>query len=449
MTDAERSELPAGWAISRFEDLVSNGGVFSDGDWVESKDQDPNGDVRLVQLADIGEMRFLNKSRRYMTDEKAHELNCTRLRKGDLLISRLGDPLGKTCIYPANEAKAVTAVDVCILRPSSEGIVPKLFGFFLNGGILRQSINAQASGTTRKRITGKKLKALPVPVPPTNEQERIVEKIETLFARLDKGEEAVREAQKLLKHYRQSILKSAVTGELTSDWRAKRSLDGWRETTMGSVCEFLTSGSRGWAKYYADEGDVFVRAQNLKHDRLELDDVAFVSLPEKSEGKRTQVHKHDLLITITGANVTKSALVEEELGTAYVSQHVALFRPNEEINPEFLYWFVVAKPAGRKQLEGFAYGAGKPGLNLQNIRDVKLVLPPLEEQAEIVDQIRAALSAEEKVEELVAEQLKRSAALRQSILKDAFLGNLVPQDPDDEPASALLERIQQSKKKRK
>ncbi len=282
-------------------------------------------------------------------------------------------------------------------------------------------------------------------LPPLAEQRRIVEKIETLFAKLDKGEEALRELQKLLTRYRQSVLKSAVTGQLTADWREEHHAPEWQEITLGEKTGFLTSGSRGWAKYYSDEGDIFIRAQNLKHDRLDLNDIAFVSLPEKSEGKRTRIQKDDLLITITGANVTKTALVEQDIGTAYVSQHVALLRATKDVLPSFLYWFIVAKAAGRKQLEDFAYGAGKPGLNLQNIRDVRLRLPCLEEQSVVVDRIQDAMAKHQAVVAETVAQLKRSASLRQSILKDAFAGKLVPQDPNDEPASALLARISASK----
>ena len=91
-------DLPPGWAIAPVEDLISGRGVFSDGDWVESKDQDPNGDVRLIQLADVGVGEFRNRSNRFLTSTKAKELNCTYLEPQDVLVARMPDPLGP-CVY--------------------------------------------------------------------------------------------------------------------------------------------------------------------------------------------------------------------------------------------------------------------------------------------------------------------------------------------------------------
>ena len=216
---------------------------------------------------------------------------------------------------------------------------------------------------------------LVVDLPPLSEQHRIVAKIEELFSELDKGIESLKTAQAQLKVYRQAILKHAFEGKLTAQWREENSATPWIQTTLGSQLSFLTSGSRGWAKFYAAHGDKFIRAQNLKYDRLDLADMAFVDLPDKSEGMRTRVQIGDLLITITGANVTKTAFVTSDIGTAYVSQHVALARPIEGSNTEFLHWYLVSEAAGRKQLTASAYGAGKPGLNLENIRSVNIPLP--------------------------------------------------------------------------
>jgi type I restriction enzyme, S subunit len=123
MGTQEDATLPPGWANVTIGEVVSPTGVFVDGDWVESTDQDPDGDVRLIQLADIGDGCFVDKSKRFLTKKKASDLRCTFLQQGDLLIARMPDPLGRACIFPlAGNEKYVTVVDVCIVRPD-EGIV--------------------------------------------------------------------------------------------------------------------------------------------------------------------------------------------------------------------------------------------------------------------------------------------------------------------------------------
>src|ERR1022692_1462760 len=109
--------LPARWRLLTVASLSGSGGLMVDGDWIETKDQDPRGKVRLIQLADIGDGAFLNKSSRFLTKAKAIELGCTFLEPGDVLIARMPDPLGRACIFPGVGCQAVTAVDVCIWRP--------------------------------------------------------------------------------------------------------------------------------------------------------------------------------------------------------------------------------------------------------------------------------------------------------------------------------------------
>ncbi|MBN2062093.1 MAG: restriction endonuclease subunit S [Deltaproteobacteria bacterium] len=178
-----------------------------------------------------------------------------------------------------------------------------------------------------------------------------------------------------------------------------------------------------------------------------LDDVAYVELPLKAEGTRTRIKKFDLLVTITGANVTKTALVKNEIGEAYVNQHVSLVRLKNNDNAFYIHLWLISPNTGRKQLEEAAYGAGKPGLNLQNIKDVLIPLPPLEEQKEIVRQVDKLFALADKVESHYQRAKARVDKLSQSVLVKAFRGELVPQDPNDEPAEKLLERILEEKSK--
>jgi len=146
-------DLPVDWSLKTIEELVGVEGLFVDGDWVESKDQDPDGEVRLVQLADIGDGAFRHKSNRFLTKEKAKELGCTFLEQGDVLIARMPDPLGRACIYPGGPRPAVTAVDVAIVRAGGNAFNHRWLMHFVNAPAFRSAVASLQGGSTRKRIS--------------------------------------------------------------------------------------------------------------------------------------------------------------------------------------------------------------------------------------------------------------------------------------------------------
>ena len=214
------AEIPPGWAYVTVGDVLTSDGIFTDGDWVETKDQDPNGDVRLIQLADIGDGSFLDKSSRFLTRAKAYELNCTFLIKGDLLVARMPDPLGRCCIFPLDGVKKyVTVVDVCAIRLGTSSIIPKYMMYAINSPRTRTAIEALKSGSTRKRISRRNLARVEIPLAPQNEQQRIVAKIKELFSELAKGIGSLKTARAQLNVYRQAVLKHAFAGKLTAQWR--------------------------------------------------------------------------------------------------------------------------------------------------------------------------------------------------------------------------------------
>ncbi|MBK6961017.1 MAG: DUF559 domain-containing protein [Gammaproteobacteria bacterium] len=217
--------------------------------------------------------------------------------------------------------------------------------------------------------------------------------------------------------------------------------EGWVWASVEQLSEFITSGSRGWADYYAAQGATFIRSQNINKDWLDLSDIAFVNPPTSSEGARTRVQINDLLLTITGANVGKTAPVNVELEEAYVSQHVALISLVNVTLGDYLHLFLTAAAGGRGQLNKEAYGAGKPGLNLQQVGAVVVPVPSEQEIIALMQSLSVQFGAVQAQESAIAQSLKQSAAQRKNILKAAFSGQLVPQDPNDEPASVLLARI--------
>lgn len=200
--------LPLGWTVTTIDNLIGSNGLFVDGDWIESKDQNPNGTVRLIQLADIGDGIFKNKSNRFMGYEKTIELNCTFLEHGDILIARMPEPLGRATIFPLKDGDYVTVVDIAIIR-TGKGVNNKYLMYFINAPEIRKEITSLQTGTTRKRISRGNLAQIKIPVPPLEEQYRIVEKIEELFSEIENVEQNLLDINKRLNGYWQAILDKA------------------------------------------------------------------------------------------------------------------------------------------------------------------------------------------------------------------------------------------------
>jgi type I restriction enzyme, S subunit len=225
----------------------------------------------------------------------------------------------------------------------------------------------------------------------------------------------------------------------------------WQTTTSGELCEYITSGSRDWRSFYSDHGPLFVRTQDINQDRLDLSEVAHVDLPEKVEGKRSRIQPGDLLVTITGANVGKVALVPDEIPEAYVSQSVGLMRLKDKQHGPYLHYYLQSDQTGRKQVLNLVYGIGRPVLSLQNLRDIPVALPPIPEQRRLVAEIEKQFT---RLEAGVAALRRAQANLkryRAAVLKAACEGRLVSTEAElgkaettkakFETGEALLARI--------
>lgn len=498
MSKGNGRELPKGWASATLSDLVGCDGIFCDGDWVESKDQDPHGDVRLVQLADIGDGSYRDRSHRYLTSATAKELRCTYIKAGDLLIARMPDPLGRACLFPGDSKPCVTVVDVCIVRPES-AISSSWLVHQLNSPQMRRMVAKLQSGTTRKRISRANLATISFPIPPLTEQTRIADKLDELLSDLDAGVAALERVRAKLKHYRAAVLKAAVEGSLTADWRAQHPATepapalltrmlaerrrrweeaqlqkfkaagkeppknwrakyqepvpaestplpalppGWVVASMDQLTSRITSGSRDWQQFYGSGTGTFIMAQNVRPGHFDMSFRQSVNPPATdSSCERSMVVRGDLLVTIVGANTGDVCRVPEDVTEHYVCQSVALMRPVETSTAQYLDVYFNSPGGGQFHYGRYLYGAGRPHLSFDQLRMTPVLLPPPAEQAAIVELVEDQLSVIDHVEADLDAKLKSAQALRQSVLRDAFAGKLVPQDPKDEPASELLKRI--------
>jgi type I restriction enzyme, S subunit len=234
---------------------------------------------------------------------------------------------------------------------------------------------------------------------------------------------------------RRSLEKQSRDGSATGQYKEPAAPDtsnlppipeGWTWCMSDALFSFITSGSRGWAEYYSEDGSIFLRIGNLDHEniRLDLSEVQHVKPPTGAEGVRTGVQANDILISIT-ADVGMVGLVPSGLGEAYINQHVALARPLPNVSPTYVAYYLCASEGGWGHLKKLQRGATKVGLGLDDIRSVPIPLPPLAEQTRIVAEVERRLSVIDELESVVSDNLQRAGRLRQAVLQKAFTGGIV------------------------
>ena len=221
ITDDEKPfELPVGWEWVRLDNISPM--PIIDGDWIESKDQDVEGEIRLVQLADVGVGEFKDKSDRFINLDTFNRLNCTQLQTGDILIARLPNPIGRACVFPDLNQMAITVVDIAILRLLNVSY-DEYVVHAINSNTFRAQVEAFGKGATRFRVATGNLKTLLLPLPPIAEQHRIVAKVDELMALCDQLENqhnnAAEAHEKLVTHLLGTLTQSQNAEDFNTYWQ--------------------------------------------------------------------------------------------------------------------------------------------------------------------------------------------------------------------------------------
>ncbi|MBP3199824.1 MAG: restriction endonuclease subunit S, partial [Butyrivibrio sp.] len=269
----------------------------------------------------------------------------------------------------------------------------------------------QFDHSTHKRYWIQQYSKIKVDIPDLETQEKLVYKIEELFSQLDAGVETLKKTKTQLVVYRQAVLKAAFSSLM-------------EKTPIREMSSLVTSGSRGWAQYYAENGARFIRITDLTRDGIQLknDSIQYVALPEKAEGKRSRLAAGDVLVSIT-ADLGSIALIPESIAEAYINQHIAMIRFNNPSQGEFMAWYLRSE-WGQKDLLKNKRGGGKLGLGLDDIRDTPVPVVSDEKARQTVAFIDNRLSVCDSIEQTVDTALQQADAMRQSILKEAFEGRL-------------------------
>ncbi|MBN8508467.1 MAG: restriction endonuclease subunit S [Burkholderiales bacterium] len=446
-----RPTLPDGWQWVPLSLLVSK---IEAGKSFKCDERPPSDDEPgIVKVSAVTWGTYDEQESKTITD--AERVNDAYLiRPGDFLFSRANTlQLVGACVLVSATRKRLLLSDKILRFVMPDALKPWLL-WFLRSAEGRRQIESLSTGNqeSMRNIGQERIGRIEVPLPAEGTMQRIVSRIEELFSEIDEGERALERVGRLVERYRQSVLKAAVTGELTREWREARQQDGsaaadglpprWTQATLGSLSTKVTSGSRDWKSFYGRGDGVFIMAQNVRPGRLDFTEVQVIDPPLGSkDAERSQVAEGDLLVTIVGANTGDVCRVDRPLPKHFVCQSVALIRLADPRIAPFVELFLMADEGGQAQFAETIYGAGRPHLSFDQIKSVSVPLPPSEEQVAILDAVGKAESELKATLAAVAASRNQATALRQSILKAAFSGQLVPQGPRDEPASALLARL--------
>jgi type I restriction enzyme S subunit len=383
------------------------------------------------------------------------------------------------------------------------GIDSNYAAFALRSHAWRILQSCSKAGTTVASIDFDRLKEFELPLPPTNEQRRIVSKLESLQARSRRAKEALNAIPALLERFRQSVLAAAFQGDLTADWRAQHpdiepasqlleriraerrhrweeaelekmrakgkgpKDDSWKaQYNDPSTVECDTNAPAGWCyaalnelravepnsmtdgpfgsnlktSDYVPSGVRVIRLGNLGVGELDLTDEAFISSEKFNELRKHEIFAGDLVIAALAEPLARCCQIPASLGPAIVKADCIRFKPHSAISARLLMHYLNSPP-GRSSAESLGHGIGRLRINMENLRQLPVPILPTEEQQLLLSRIEALLRRIGTLESTYNSTQAQLESLDGAVLAKAFRGELVPQDPNDEPASVLLERI--------
>jgi type I restriction enzyme, S subunit len=428
----------------------------------------------------------------YIDDEQADSLKNVEVFTDDVLLNITGASIGRVTQAPKEMNGARVNQHVCIIRPRKE-LNPTFLSKYLASPSVQRIIMSEEYGVTRQALTKQAILNFEIPLPPLNEQRRIVSTIEQMTDRSHKARTALADVPKLIEQFRQSVLAAAFRGDLTADWREKNpdiepaselleriKIDRrkrWEESSKsqykppqdietdrlpklpeswswGSLDQLLYSLRNGLSRKPADEmpGIPILRISALRSMNLDTDDIRFYRPQDNENLESYFLDEGDLLFTRYNGN-------REFVGVCGRVNQISgkLLHPDKLIRGRVIsgdlfdsHFLEIVCNSGisKKHIESYVKtSAGQHGISGSDLKTTPIPIPPIYEQRKIVEIVTMQLSTIKSIEDIAASYFIDSQQLDRSILAKAFRGELVPQDPNDEPVAVLLDRIRAEREK--
>jgi type I restriction enzyme S subunit len=428
-------KLPLGWTVTTLDQVATWG---SGGTPSRRNPEYYGGDIPWVKTGELGQ-RLLQRTEETITELGLKNSSAKIFPTGSVAIAMYGATIGKTSVLGIDAATN----QACAVGIPCEELTTKEYVFHYLCSQKDAFIEA-GKGGAQPNISQAIIKEWKIPLAPFNEQKRIADKLDAVLARVDACREHLNRAPAILQRFLQAVLAAATSGRLTEEWREEtKSSVEWRHTSVGSI---LTDIRYGTAKkcLYEPKKTPVLRIPNILNGRVNHDDMKYAKF-EKGEVRKLALAAGDILMIRSNGSlglVGRTALVtEREEGFLYAGYLIRLRVNQAFARPAYVSIFLTS-PGSRSAIESVARStSGVNNINTEEIKALAISLPGVEEQDEIVRRVEALFAYADRLEARYTATRAQVERLTPALLAKAFRGELVSQDPNDEPASVLLERI--------
>lgn len=348
---------------------------FADGDWIESSDQSDEG-IRLIQTGNIGEGKYLEKETRakYISESTFNKLSCTEVYPGDILVSRLPEPVGRACIIPEKNERMITAVDCTICRPNETLISKEYMCYFMRSNVYHTRLLGSVTGTTRKRISRKNLGNVEVKIPPKGEQNAIVKQLDCLTSVISLRSRELELLDELVRGRFVELFGDPVINPMA-----------WEKRLLKDVCTKLNDGTHFSPESFETGKYKYVTAKNIKASGFDFTNITYV--PEEVHRaiyERCNPELGDVLYIKDGAT-TGIAMVNTLEEEFTLLSSVALLKQNRAIMNGHFLTTLLNNENMYMDIRNNMGGAAITRLTVAKLNAIRVIVPPIELQNEFAD----------------------------------------------------------------
>jgi type I restriction enzyme S subunit len=429
-------KIPNNWCWTYFKDIfyIENGYAFKKIDY--KKEGIPLVRISNIEngIVNINECIYVNKL------EKNEEKYV--IEKGDLLIALSGATTGKNGVYYLDEIAYLNQRIGNIKIKNKEKVLNEYRNYYI--ALKNEDILNLAYGGAQPNISPKVIEFISIPLPPIKEQQRIVNRIESLFAKLDRAKELIENTLAQFEQNKMAILHKAFTGELTAKWRKENNIDlsSWKDVIMQDICEKIVCGKTPTG-YISKTGEIpYLKVYNIVDNKIDFNKTAqFIPNKIHKEKLKSSILKpNDIIMNIVGPPLRKIAIIPDNYPEWNMNQAIVRFRVKKDVMYKFIYYILIYPKTLDNIINKTKGVVGQANISITQSRNIQIKLPTIEEQQEIVNILDKLLAKYNKIKNL-EQQLEKIELLKKAILAKAFRGELGTNNPDEESAENLLKEI--------